>query len=93
MRKSNFIAIKMTFEKIAITIVLIFCIFISILFIRQKKDIQQLKSEITRQENLIRNVGGRTMIWKIKTLTWKDKLIIWKVELTMWKVIVTTSNS
>lgn len=60
MRKSNFIAIKMTFEKIAITIVLIFCIFISILFIRQKKDIQQLKSEITRQENLIRNVGGRT---------------------------------
>jgi predicted nucleic acid-binding Zn-ribbon protein len=59
MRTNNFFAIKLTFERIAITLLLVFCISITVLFVKQKKEIQQLKSEINQQETSLRNVDSR----------------------------------
>ena len=50
MRTNNFFAIKLTFERIVIIVLLVFCISVTVLILKQKNEIQQLKSEINQQE-------------------------------------------
>lgn len=59
MATNNFIAIRLTFERIAIAILFVFCISITVLFVKQKKEIQKLKSEINQQETSLKNVDSR----------------------------------
>jgi cell division protein FtsL len=59
MATNNFIAIKLTFERIAITVLFVFCISLTVLFVKQKREIQKLKSEINQQETSLKNVDGR----------------------------------
>lgn len=56
MTTNKFIAIKLTLDRIAISILLVFCISITVLFVKQKKEIQILKSEINQQETSLKNV-------------------------------------
>lgn len=59
MATNNFIAIKLTFERIAITVLFVFCISLAVLFVKQKREIQKLKSEINQQETSLKNVDSR----------------------------------
>ncbi len=59
MATNDFIAIKLKFERIAITVLFVFCISITVLFVKQKREIQKLKSEINQQETSLKNVDGR----------------------------------
>ena len=59
MTPNNFIAIKLTFKRTAIIILFVFCIFITVLYVKQNRENRQLKFEINYQETAIRIIDSK----------------------------------
>lgn len=50
MTSNNYFAIKLTFEKLALVVILLFCIYVCAIQKRQTKQIHQLKSNLAQQK-------------------------------------------
>jgi peptidoglycan hydrolase CwlO-like protein len=59
MTSNNFIAIKLTFEKVALLVLLVFSIFITALYAKQEKEIKHLRAELIQQKTFIEDIESR----------------------------------
>jgi cell division protein FtsL len=74
MNTNKFIAVKLTFERVGIIILLLFFILFSFLYIKQNNEMVNLKSRISKQQKLIRDLDIRIENVESENSDYEDRI-------------------